>query len=132
MAEEKKEKRSFPRIFFSIEDGIKGIFAFSDPRRGLLVAYIINIGEGGLGLAFSKDKKDKIARGDQIIITHITGVEGLESLVNVDAQIKWILENPSLEYVLFGCEFLDIAEHIRDAVGAFIESRSAEQTGGSF
>lgn len=124
MVGEEKERRRFQRIFFSIEDGVKGIFAFSDHQRGLLVAHIINIGEGGLGLAVSKDKKDKIAKRDQVILTHITGVQGLEALINVDTEIKWILENPSLEYVLFGCEFLDVPEPVRDAIGAFIDSWS--------
>ena len=123
MVDEEKENRRFQRIFFSIEDGIKGIIAFSDHQRGLLVAHIINIGEGGLGLAVSTDKKDKIVKGDQIILTHITGMQGLESLVNVDAEIKWILENPSLEeFVVFGCEFLDVPEPMRDAIGIFIDS----------
>ena len=123
MVDETNERRSFQRIFFSIEDGIKGIIAFLDHQRGLLVAHIINIGEGGLGLAVSKDKKDKIVKGDQIILTHITGMQGLESLVNVDAEIKWILDNPSLEeFVVFGCKFLDIPEPMRDAIGIFIDS----------
>jgi|SRR4030043_1061496 hypothetical protein len=126
MVDEEKEKRRFQRIFFSIEDGIKGIIAFSDYQRGLLVAHIINIGEGGLGLAVSTDKKDKIAKRDQVILTHVTGIQGLESLVNVDAEIKWILENPSLEYILFGCEFFDLPEPMKDAIGIFIDSRSAE------
>jgi hypothetical protein len=122
MADETNERRRFQRIFFSIEDGVKGILAFSDHQRGLLVTHIINIGEGGLGLAVGKDKKDKIAKKDQVIITHITGVQGLESLVNVDAEIMWMLENPSLEYVLFGCEFLDVPETMRDTIGIFIDS----------
>jgi len=123
MVDEEKEKRRFQRIFFSIEDGIKGIIAFSDHQRGLLVAHIINIGDGGLGLAVSKDKKGKIAKGDQIILTHITGIQGLESLINVDAEIKWILDNPSLEeFVVFGCKFLDISEPMKDAIGIFIDS----------
>ena len=126
MVDEEKEKRRFQRIFFSIEDGIKGIIAFSDYQRGLLVAHIINIGEGGLGLAVSTDKKDKIAKRDQVILTHVTGIQGLESLVNVDAEIKWILENPSLEYILFGCEFFDLPEPMKDAIGIFIDSWSAE------
>ncbi|MCJ7548040.1 MAG: PilZ domain-containing protein [Deltaproteobacteria bacterium] len=126
MADETNERRRFQRIFFSIEDGIKGIIAFLDYQRGLLVAHIINIGEGGLGLAVSKDKKDKIVKGDQIILTHITGMQGLESLVNVDAEIKWLMDDPSLEFVVFGCKFLDISEPMKDAIGIFIDSRSAE------
>ena len=125
MVDETNEKRRFQRIFFSIEDGVKGILAFSDHQRGLLVAHIINIGDGGLGLAVSKDKKGKIAKGDQVILTHITGIKGLESLINVDAEIKWILDNPSLEeFVVFGCEFLDLPEPMRDAIGIFIDSWS--------
>ena len=125
MVDETNERRRFQRIFFSIEDGIKGIIAFSDHQRGLLVASIINIGEGGLGLAVSKDKKDKIVKGDQVILAHITGIQGLESLINVDAEIKWILDNPSLEeFVVFGCEFPDIPEPMRDAIGIFLDSWS--------
>ena len=131
MADETNERRRFQRIFFSIEDGIKGIIAFLDYQRGLLVAHIINIGEGGLGLAVSNDKKDKRVKGDQIILTHITGMQGLESLVNVDAKIKWLMDDPSLEFVVFGCKFLDISEPMKDAIGIFIDSRSAESTGGS-
>jgi hypothetical protein len=122
VTDEKKERRRFQRIFFSIEDGIKGIIAFLDYQRGLLAAHIINIGEGGLGLAVSKDKKDKIVKGDQIILTHITGMQGLESLVNVDAKIKWLMDDPSLEFVVFGCKFLDVPEPMRDAIGIFIDS----------
>jgi c-di-GMP-binding flagellar brake protein YcgR len=124
MVDEKKERRRFPRLFFSIEDGIKGILAFSDLQKGLLVAHIANISKGGFGLAIGKDKKDKIAKGDQVILTHIPGIQGLESLINVDAEIKWILEHPSVEFVLFGCEFLDIPEPMRDAIGTFIDSWS--------
>jgi hypothetical protein len=122
MADETNERRRFQRIFFSIEDGIKGIIALSDYQRGLLVAHIINIGEGGVGLAVSKDKKDKIAKGDQVILTHITGMQGLESLVNVDAEIKWLMDDQSLEFVVFGCKFLDIPEPITAAIGTFIDS----------
>jgi len=127
--DETRERRRFRRVFFSIDDGVKGILAFSDVQRGVLAAHIINIGEGGLGLALGKDKKDRIAQGDSVILTHITGIEGLEFLVNVDAEIKWIMDNPSLEFVGFGCEFVDVPEHMSDAIRLFIDSLSAQPTG---
>jgi c-di-GMP-binding flagellar brake protein YcgR len=126
MIDEEKERRRFRRVFFSIDDGVKGILAFSDLQRGVLAAHIINISEGGLGLALDKDKKNRIARGDSVILTHITGIERLEFLVNVDAEIKWIMDDPSLEFVGFGCEFLDVPQPIRDAVETFIDSWSAK------
>jgi hypothetical protein len=130
--DEEKERRRFRRVFFSIDDGVRGILAFSDLQRGVLAAHIINISEGGLGLALGKDKKDRIARGDPVILTHVTGIEGLEFLVNVDAEIKWIIDNPSLEFVGFGCEFVDVPDHMSDAIRIFIDSWSAEPTGASF
>jgi len=131
MIYEEKERRRFRRVFFSIGDGVKGILAFSDLQRGVLAAHIINISEGGLGLALGKDKKNRIARGDSVILTHITGIEGLEFLANVDAEIRWIMDDPSLEFVGFGCEFLDVPEHMSDAIRIFIDSWSEEATGNS-
>jgi hypothetical protein len=49
-------------------------------------------------------------------------MQGLESLVNVDAKIKWLMDDPSLEFVVFGCKFLDVPEPMRDAIGIFIDS----------
>lgn len=122
MVDEKQERRSSQRIFFSIEDGIKGVFAFQDHQKGLFTANIINISEGGLGLALSKDKKDRIDKGDYVILTHIMGIQGLESLANVEAEIRWILDNPSFEFVGFGCGFLNTPEPLRDAIRVFIDS----------
>jgi len=130
MFDEKQERRRHQRIFFSIEDGIKGIFAFSDHQRGLLTASIINISEGGLGLALSKDKKDRIAQRDYVILSHITGIQGLEPLTNVEAEIKWIVDNPSLEFLGFGCEFLNATESVKDAIRLFMNTRYRDKTNG--
>lgn len=130
MVEEQQERRKYQRTFFSIEEGIKGIFAFSDHQRGILTASIINISEGGLGLALSKDKKDRITQGDHVIISHITGIQGLEPLTNVEAEIKWIVDNPSLEFLGFGCEFLDATEPVRNTIRLFINARFGDKTNG--
>ena len=130
MFDEKQERRRHQRIFFSIEDGIKGIFAFSDHQRGILTASIINISEGGLGLALSKDKKNMIAQGNYVILSHITGVQGLEFLTNVEAEIKWVLDSPSLEFLCFGCEFRDVTEPVRNAIRLFINARFRDKSNG--
>ena len=130
MSDEQQERRRHQRIFFSIEDGIKGIFAFSDHHKGLLTASIINVSEGGLGLALSKDKKDRIAQGDYVILSHITGIQGLEPLTNVDSEIKWVVDSPSLEFLCFGCEFRDVTEPVRNAIRLFINARFRDKSNG--
>ncbi len=57
MVDKEKQRRRFQRIFFSLEDRIKGTFVFSDLQKGILTAYIINVSEGGVGLVLSKDEK---------------------------------------------------------------------------
>jgi len=131
MVDEKQERRSFKRIFFSIEDGIKGVFAFPDHQKGVFTATILNIGEGGLGLALGKDEGIKIGKGDYVILSHITGIQGLESLTNVETEIRWILDNPSFDFVGFGCEFLNTPEPLRDAIRVFIDSWHRKKVKGS-
>jgi hypothetical protein len=49
-------------------------------------------------------------------------MQGLEFLINVDAEIKWLMDDQSLEFVVFGCKFLDIPEPMAAAIGTFIDS----------
>ncbi len=131
MVDAKKERRSFQRIFFSIEDGITGKFIITNLRTelDLLTANVINLSEGGLALALSKDRGKRIRIGDYIILTEVKGIKDLEFLNNVEAQIKWILDNPSLEFVGFGCEFRDAPESIKDSIQTFIDSWHMEKNG---
>ena len=129
MVDVKKERRSFQRIFFSIEDGIKSKFIISSLQTelDLLTANVINLSEGGLALALSKDRGKKIKIGDFIILTEVKGIKDLEFLNNVEAEIKWILDNPSLEFVGFGCEFRDAPESMKDSIQTFIDSWNREK-----
>ena len=96
MWDEKQERRRFQRVFFAVEDEVKGTFVFTDIQKGSLTATVINLSESGVGLALSKDETTKnIREGDHLIMTQLNGIKGLESLANIKAEIKWILENPS-------------------------------------
>ncbi|OGP53336.1 MAG: hypothetical protein A2Y65_05455 [Deltaproteobacteria bacterium RBG_13_52_11] len=129
MIYEGKERRRFQRIFFSLEEGVKGTFAFSDLQKGVLTARIINVSEDGLGLTISKDEKKRIDKGDHLILSHITGIKGLESLINVEAEIKWILDYPALDRIGIGCEILNPPEAVRKKIRTFIDSLSMEKCG---
>jgi hypothetical protein len=130
MVDTERERRRFQRIFFSVDDGIEGTFTFPDLQKGILTAHIINVNEGGLGLALSKDKKARISKGEYVILAQIKGITGLEPFINVQGEIKWILENRSLEFIGFGCEFLNLSESRRDAIRTFIDAWCTENIGG--
>ncbi|MBN1255387.1 MAG: PilZ domain-containing protein [Deltaproteobacteria bacterium] len=122
MVDEEKERRRFQRIFFSLKDEIIGIFSFPDLQRGVLAAHIINVSEGGMGLVLNKEEKNRIKKGDQLTLAQVRGIKGLESLRHVEVEIKWILDNPSLELIGFGCEFVNFTELLQDALRVFIDS----------
>jgi c-di-GMP-binding flagellar brake protein YcgR len=132
MVDEKRERRRLERIFFSIEEGIKATFIFSDIQTelDLLTANVVNLSEGGLALTLNKEKGKNIGIGGRVILTQIKGIKELEFLTNIEAEIKWILDNPSLEFIGFGCEFLDISEPMKNAIQKFIDSWYMEKTGG--
>ena len=130
MADEEKERRRFQRVFFAVEDEVEGTFAFADVQKGSLTATVINLSESGIGLALSQDETTKTIReGDYLILTQLNGIKGLESLANIKAEIKWILENPSFGFVGCGCEFHDVPEPMREAIQTFVDAWSLEKTG---
>ena len=130
MGDEKKEKRGVHRIFFSVEDDVKGSFTFPDVHKDSLTGAVINLSESGVGLVLSKDETTKkIEKGDYLILTQLNGIKGLESLANIKAEIKWILDNPALGFIGCGCEFHDLPEPMRVAIQTFIDSWSLEKIG---
>lgn len=123
MGDEQKERRSDQRIFFSVEDEVKGTFTFPDFHKGSLTGTVINLSESGVGLVLSKkdEMTKKIRKGDYLILTQLNGIKDLESLSNIKAEIKWILDNPTLGFFGCGCEFYDVPEHMREAIQTFID-----------
>ena len=84
-----------------------------------------------MALTLSKDRGGNIGIGDHVILTQITGIKDLQFLTNIEAEIKWILDNPSLEFIGFGCEFLVVPESMQNAIRRFIDSWYMEKIGGS-
>ena len=134
MGDEKKERRGVQRIFFSVEDEVKGMFTFPDFQKGPLTGTIINLSESGVGLVLSKKDEitKKIRKGDYLILTQLNGIKDLESLSNIKAEIKWILDNPTLGFFGCGCEFHDVPEPMREAIQTFIDMWLTEKLGESF
>lgn len=133
MGDEKKERRECQRVFFSVEDEVKGTFSFSGFQRGSLTGAIINLSESGVGLVLSKDETTKkLGKGDYITLTQLNGIKGLESLSDIKTEIKWILDNQTLQFIGCGCAFHDIPEPMREAIQTFIDTWLSEKLGETF
>jgi c-di-GMP-binding flagellar brake protein YcgR len=133
MGNGKKERRGGQRIFFSVEDEVKGTLSFPDVQKDLLTGTIVNLSASGVGLILSKDETTKkIGKGDHVILTQLNGIKGLESVTNIKTEIKWILDDPALGFMGCGCEFHDVPEPMREAIQTFIDMWLAEKLGESF
>jgi c-di-GMP-binding flagellar brake protein YcgR len=129
MVEAEKERRRFQRIFFSLEDGIQGTFTFSDLHKGIFTAYILNLSEGGVGFVLNKKEDKKIEKGNGVILTQIRGIRGLEPRMNIEAEVRWILDKPALEFLGFGCEFLRVPAPLQAQIRACIDSLCSGKIG---
>jgi c-di-GMP-binding flagellar brake protein YcgR len=128
MWDEKQERRRFQRVFFAVEDEVKGTFIFTDLHKDSIICAVINLSESGIGLVLSKDEKIKsLRKGDYLILTQLNGIKDLESLSNIKAEIKWILDNQELGFVGCGCEFHDVPESMKETIRTFIDSWSLEK-----
>lgn len=133
MGAEKRERRGGQRIFFSVEDEVTGTFTYPDSQEASITGTIVNLSESGVGFILGKDETTKTpGKGDQVILTQLKGIKGLESLSNIKTEIKWILDNPALGFIGCGCEFHDVPEPMREAMQTFIDTWLVEKLGEHF
>jgi hypothetical protein len=70
-------------------------------------ARILNINLNGIGVASKRESCPGIEVGDRLILAEVSGAVPLEFIQDAELAIRWIGDNPMLEHVTFGCEFLD-------------------------
>ena len=110
------ERRCHRRYVLSASEETTGVFSLvDDENRYGFAARIINISEGGLGLAMP-NSYNRIRPGDVLILTGVLGARPLGFLSGINMKIKWLQEIPYLQHKAFGCEFMDIPEKARQQI----------------
>ena len=119
-----QERRRFRRVAIPVDDGIIGFI--SSPRLiadESIAVKIIDLSVGGLHFFFHRGSFKEITTGDHLTLREIKGTKNLDSISNVELEVKWIADHPSLEHVGLGCEFLNISNEIRQQIDQFIDTR---------
>lgn len=122
MKPDSSERREFKRALFSIEDGVVGILSVPELQKKPITAYLLNLSVGGMYFTLRTDERNKIKKGDHLVLVQIKGSTSLKFLVNIDAEIRWILNYENFEHVGIGCQFLNIPDSSRDQIGKFVDS----------
>ncbi len=117
-----KERRRFERRTV-IDIKIDGIFYIKGGEEELITARIINISEGGLHFALRKHVSKEIIVDKHLILKEIKGVEELQSITDLELEIKWIAAPPSFNHFGIGCEFINASEEVRAQLRQFVNSK---------
>ena len=120
MTNSSEEKRRFNRVPFSYNDNIIG--SFVRPGKSQKInAHILNLSIQGLYFTLEKGENSDLKENDNLVLLGINGPRSEDFIVNIELQVKRILDHPDLEHFGFGCSFISFPESSRDQIRRFLE-----------
>ena len=111
------EKRAYDRLAFPAEKKVQATFVSTENNDVLLSARVLNISQGGLGLAAVKGQDVMLAEENELILQSITGEEKLHCLKGQAVRVKWILNSEIFENYGVGCEFVELNAESFECIG---------------
>jgi len=119
--ENNQERRKFRRAIFTLEDNVVGLFSLARKPGKIINGYILNLSMGGIYFTIDAIKTIIPVMGDKIVLMQIKAPQSLSFLMNIDADVKWIFNPPTLKFSGIGCEFVNIPELSRKQLGDFVD-----------
>jgi len=120
-----ENQRKYPRVSFTVSDGIVARFLASENNHELQTAYILNLSEGGLFFTLRKDQSNLIREGDNLRFVEIKKWRTHHFLVNIQANVVWQGNIPDYDSVGIGCKFNNISDknlqNIKELVGQRVQ-----------
>jgi len=114
------EKRQYPRLILSVEDGFFGNFILPD-KNNLMVS-IVNISAGGVNFSAPSKVQAQINQGDMLLLKNMAGATRLAFLEDLKAEIRWIKELGGPEGISVGCSFRDLFGAVLEQMIKFVDS----------
>ncbi len=102
------EKRKYKRLLFSTKKSVAASIMKNSNPEAVIPVTVLNLSEGGLGLASTKDMLHVLFENEELKLTHIESQIDLSFLIGRKLKVRWLLKNPLLDHLCFACEFLDL------------------------
>lgn len=122
MSGEFTERRQYTRMYFSAEDGIVSSFTVPGLEEENFSGVVMDISEGGMCLSIAMENRVAISEGGSLLIRRFMGTPKLQSIVDVAASVRWIIELEGLKNITVGCEFLNLIPDYKELINKFINS----------
>lgn len=111
------EKRAFERLVFPVEKKIEVRLVPVNGKEAAVSARVLNISQGGLGLAAEKSQNYTLEEEIELIFQSITGEDMLHCLEGKIVKVKWILNSAIFENIGVGCEFVELSSECSACIG---------------
>lgn len=121
------EKRKHIRFSFSSPDRVFGGFSLPEGSEETVSLRILDCSAGGLQYTIARDKERNVGVGSIVTLHHVEGSPVLESLSLVRLKVRWISDNPVFADIVVGCEFIDIAEEIKQKINQLVGTQQETQ-----
>ncbi len=113
------EQRQHKRYVFSKNSDVRASMSFGK-GGGKVEVKILNISEGGLGLAAEKNQLEHLEVEDELLMESVQGHPILDLLAGERVRVKWILNYEPLAHLGFGCEFISLKTISKQQIQGFI------------
>jgi c-di-GMP-binding flagellar brake protein YcgR len=120
-----EEKRRYTRIIFNERNRVQAVVALPGEQNPdqQMPASVLNMSEGGLQVSIERKKFQEMQQGDTVLLSYITGIQGVEALRDLSVQVIWIMDNEYLEHVLLGMSFSALSERQHRVLRLFVANR---------
>jgi c-di-GMP-binding flagellar brake protein YcgR len=116
---ESAEKRLYPRLSLTAEDGYFGHFILPSQER--LVASIVNISAGGINFSVTEKSRDTVKEGDLLLLSNIAGNTRFSFISEIQGQVRWVKQLQT-NFISIGCRFLSLTEGQKQQLVRFVNA----------
>jgi len=122
-----EEKRRYTRIIFNEHNKVEAVVVLPGKQDPILQmpASVLNMSEGGIQVSIERKKYQEMQQGGAVQLASLTGIADLEPLMDIPAQVVWVMDNKYLGHILLGISFTLLSEKQRGILRFFIENRLA-------
>jgi c-di-GMP-binding flagellar brake protein YcgR len=115
------EHRQYPRVFLPADAGVTGHFEKLNGSLTKFPAVVMNLSQGGIGVATRQQLSGQVQKGDHLTLSVIKRKDGFTPIRGIPTVVQWVLEEPASDKLVLGLEFSGIDPLMRGVIGNFME-----------
>ena len=114
------KRRQLNRVCLPKEIQLGAFLVLPEPYNEIVTATVTDLSVGGVRLRMTR-KEIIVHPGDHLVLKQIKGPPELKSVADIEMEIMWTHKDEKLGLIVFGCQFLNISQPIREQIKQFTD-----------